>query len=166
MNWSTAHSFKEGRLATSFPRLWTCGSGRPLWDPSGVSSLLFSNKVLAKWSKFNGCHIPKGFYENQNMPWQNVVGKCSRQKYALSVSEVALALGCFLLLYVRTDGEKKGCYGALWEDLLLITWLMGLLTKAPTFRIKIVSKRSCGEPHFPSLLLDTVSVSSLGEENI
>lgn len=29
----------------------------------------------------------------------------------------------------------------------------------------MVSKRSCGEPHFPSLLFDTVSVSSLGEEN-
>ena len=42
---------------------------------------------------------------------------------------------------------------------------MGLLTKAPTFRIKMVSKRSCGEPHFPSLLFDTVSVSSLAEEN-
>lgn len=61
---------------------------------------------------------------------------------------------------------KERYYGALCEDLLLVTWLMGLLTKAPTFRIKMVSKRSCGEPHFPSLLLDTVSVSSLGEENI
>lgn len=60
---------------------------------------------------------------------------------------------------------EGGYYGALWEDLLLVTWLMGLLTKAPTFRIKMVSKRSCGEPHFPSLLFDTVSVSSLGEEN-
>lgn len=29
----------------------------------------------------------------------------------------------------------------------------------------MVSKRSCGEPHFPSLLFDTVSVSSLEEEN-
>lgn len=29
----------------------------------------------------------------------------------------------------------------------------------------MVSKRSCGEPLFPSLLFDTVSVSSLGEEN-
>lgn len=58
-----------------------------------------------------------------------------------------------------------GYRGALWEDLLLVTWLMGLLTKAPTFRIKMVSKRSCGELHFPSLLFDTVSVSSLGEEN-
>lgn len=51
------------------------------------------------------------------------------------------------------------------ENELPVTWLMGLLTKAPTFRIKMVSKRSCGEPHFPSLLFDTVSVSSLGKES-
>lgn len=107
MNWSTACSFMEGSLATSLPCLWACGSGRSLWDPSGVSSLLFSNRMLAKWSKFNGYHIPEGFYENQNTPWQNLVGKCSRQKYALSVSEVALALGCFLLLYVWTGGKRR-----------------------------------------------------------
>jgi hypothetical protein len=45
----------------------------------------------------------------------------------------------------------------------MVTWLMGLLTKAPTFRTKIVSKTSCGEAR-PSLLLDTVSVSSLEEK--
>ena len=37
---------------------------------------------------------------------------------------------------------------------------MGLLTKAPTFRTKMVSKTSWGEAR-PSLLFDTVSVSSL-----
>lgn len=41
---------------------------------------------------------------------------------------------------------------------------MGLLTKAPTFRTKKVSKASRGEPLFPSLLLDTVSGSSLKVE--
>lgn len=41
-----------------------------------------------------------------------------------------------------------------------ITWLMGLLTKAPTFRAKMVSRTSRGEAR-PSLLFDTVSVSSL-----
>ena len=37
---------------------------------------------------------------------------------------------------------------------------MGLLTKAPTFRTKMVSKTSWGEAR-PSLLFDTVSASSL-----
>lgn len=45
-----------------------------------------------------------------------------------------------------------------------ITWLMGLLTKAPTFRTKMVSKTSWGDAR-PSLLFDTVSVSSLEKKD-
>lgn len=72
----------------------------------------------------------------------------------------------FLWFYrsqVNSSNWKASLYGLRhfhsWQQ-QEITWLMDLLTKAPTFRTKMVSKTSWGETR-PSLLFDTVSVSSL-----
>lgn len=48
--------------------------------------------------------------------------------------------------------------------LICLTWVEGLLTKAPTFRENVVSRASEGEALLASLLCDNVSVSSLLKE--
>ena len=79
-------------------------------------------------------------------PWRDVVSGESGGFSMGSASSTSRFLGANM---------AKGI-----SKLVRVTWLMGLLTKAPTFRTKMVPKTSWGEAR-PSLLFDTVLGSSL-----